>query len=83
MKTFVPVFPFLAIRERWPAQQKPRELSQAIPPRPPKPQESRDESDEPRREYPFWTYFTDNPRPNAKVLIDEASGPRVDRPRQL
>jgi hypothetical protein len=38
----------------------------AITPEPPEPKE---EPGEPEREYPFWTYFIDNPCPNTRTGI--------------
>jgi hypothetical protein len=66
MKTFVLVLPFLANEEVWVVLEKRRQASMPITPEPPEPKE---EPGEPEREYPFWTYFIDNPCPNTRTGI--------------
>jgi hypothetical protein len=60
MKGSVLVHPFFSITNLCPVLLEVREAAIPITPEPPKPGE---EPDEPEREYPFWTYFTDNSRP--------------------
>jgi hypothetical protein len=59
MKRSVVLHPFFSISNLWPVFMEVREGASPITPKPPKPE---GEPDEPEREFPFWTYFIDNPR---------------------
>jgi hypothetical protein len=63
MKRSVLLHPFFSITNLCPVLVQFREAAASITPEPPKTGEEPDEPDEPEREYPFWTCFTDNPRP--------------------
>jgi hypothetical protein len=63
MKTLVLVLPFLRNAEMWLVLNEARQPASSITSEPPGSNDGPDDSGEPEREYPFWTYFTDNPRP--------------------
>jgi hypothetical protein len=49
--------------ERWLRLLEERESSKSVPPEPPVPSGREKEPEGPNRQYPFWTYFIENPHP--------------------
>ena len=65
MKDSIVVHPFFSIGNPWPLLIEVDDCTAPVTPEPPKPPEPSEDPGEPDPEYPFWTYFIENPRPNS------------------